>query len=207
FLAEVCATLGDAARAAPLYEALRQHTPSWVHWANAVSLGPAAHRLALLARTLGRDDEAAAHFENAIAEERRVGAQPFLARSLHEYAVLRRRRGHPGDAARAAELLVEARAIAEAIGMAGLVRKIAALDVPESGQAAPSPPEEGVFRRDGDYWTVAYAARTVRLRDVRGFQYLVQLLRGARSGDPGHLPRPAVGVAMISTGAMTARPS
>jgi len=35
----------------------------------------------------------------------------------------------------------------------------------------------GVFRQEGDYWTLGYAGRTVRLRDVKGLHYLLPLLR------------------------------
>lgn len=35
----------------------------------------------------------------------------------------------------------------------------------------------GFFRREGDYWTLVYEGRTVRLRDARGLHYLAPLLR------------------------------
>ncbi|MBI4516178.1 MAG: AAA family ATPase [Deltaproteobacteria bacterium] len=34
-----------------------------------------------------------------------------------------------------------------------------------------------VFRRDGEFWTVAYAGETVRLKDCRGLRYLGQLIQ------------------------------
>jgi len=34
-----------------------------------------------------------------------------------------------------------------------------------------------VFRREGDYWTIAYDAVVVRLKDARGLRYLEPLLR------------------------------
>src|SRR5262245_40891987 len=34
-----------------------------------------------------------------------------------------------------------------------------------------------VFRREGDYWTIAWRGGRCRLRDLRGFHYLAQLLR------------------------------
>ncbi len=34
-----------------------------------------------------------------------------------------------------------------------------------------------VFRREGDYWTIAYDAAVVRLRDAKGLRYLEPLLR------------------------------
>lgn len=35
----------------------------------------------------------------------------------------------------------------------------------------------GLFRCEGDYWTLVYQGRTVRLRDARGLHYLAPLLR------------------------------
>jgi tetratricopeptide (TPR) repeat protein len=37
-----------------------------------------------------------------------------------------------------------------------------------------------VFRREGDYWSVVFEARTVRVRDLKGMRYLARLL-----ADPG----------------------
>jgi tetratricopeptide (TPR) repeat protein len=36
--------------------------------------------------------------------------------------------------------------------------------------------EESVVRREGDYWSVTFEGRTVRLRDVKGLRYLARLL-------------------------------
>jgi hypothetical protein len=38
-----------------------------------------------------------------------------------------------------------------------------------------------VFRHEGDYWTIAYDAAVVRLKDAKGLRYLEPLLR-----QPGH---------------------
>ena len=40
-----------------------------------------------------------------------------------------------------------------------------------------SRPADQVFRRDGDFWTIAYAGKEIRLRDLRGLHYLAALLR------------------------------
>ncbi len=40
--------------------------------------------------------------------------------------------------------------------------------------------EHDIFRREGDYWSVVFAGRTVRVRDLKGIRYLVRLL-----ADPG----------------------
>src|SRR2546426_11605395 len=34
----------------------------------------------------------------------------------------------------------------------------------------------GLFRREGDYWTIAYEGGLVRLKDAKGLHYLGQLL-------------------------------
>jgi hypothetical protein len=36
--------------------------------------------------------------------------------------------------------------------------------------------ETNVFRREGDYWSVVFEGRTVRVRDLKGIRYLAQLL-------------------------------
>jgi hypothetical protein len=58
--------------------------------------------------------------------------------------------------------------------------------------------ERNVFRREGDYWTIVFDGKTVRLRDSKGMHYLAALLRrrgeripsvdlqaAARRGSPG----------------------
>ena len=82
--------------------------------------GPWARVLALLAASLERWDEASAHFEEAIARCRRLGARPYLARTEYEYGRALIARGR--DRARARELIASARAAAEELGMPGLVR-------------------------------------------------------------------------------------
>jgi hypothetical protein len=37
--------------------------------------------------------------------------------------------------------------------------------------------EHGVFRRDGEFWTVEFAGRVVHIRDTAGVRYLAALLR------------------------------
>ena len=39
------------------------------------------------------------------------------------------------------------------------------------------PLAEWRFCREGDFWTIAYDGRLVRLKDAKGMQYLAQLLR------------------------------
>src|SRR5580704_2970829 len=52
-----------------------------------------------------------------------------------------------------------------------------------SGGAASSPPSnvhasrKGVFRREGDYWSVGYGEKSYRLKDSKGLAYIAHLLR------------------------------
>jgi tetratricopeptide (TPR) repeat protein len=191
FLAEACAALDDHARAARVYELLLPSRASWVVWAEGVPVGPVAHSLGLLARCLGRLDDAAGYFEEAIRATREAGAPVFLAQAQTEYAVLLRRRNKEGDRARAEVLLVEAHGTAARLGMMPLAARCAALGSettiggPPAGTPAPRAPSgdaapseaRNVCRCDGDYWTITYAGRTVHLRTMRGLDYLVQLLR------------------------------
>jgi hypothetical protein len=84
-----------------------------------------------------------------------------MARTFGAYARPLERRNAPGDADRADTLGAEALAIAEAIGMRGLCAQLQS-SPPTNGEADAG--TESVFRRDGDYWTLAYAGRTIRLR-------------------------------------------
>jgi hypothetical protein len=56
-------------------------------------------------------------------------------------------------------------------------------------------PEEHVFRREGEYWTIAYDGQVIRLRDAKGLDYLVRLLR-----QPGR-PVPVMELAERGAGA------
>jgi hypothetical protein len=127
-LAEVCAGLQDRRRAALLYEIL---LPACSHFAVVAFFsgfyGSIADRLGLLAATLGRDDQAAAHFEFALQQNVRVGALPFVAQTQYDYARLLFRKGAPGDRERAESLLVEALDMTTRLELHGLHSKLQAL--------------------------------------------------------------------------------
>jgi DNA-binding NarL/FixJ family response regulator len=73
----------------------------------------------MLAATLGEWDRAAAHFERALALNRRMGAATWVAHSAYAYARLERARPG-GDRATADALMAEAAALAERLGLAAL---------------------------------------------------------------------------------------
>jgi DNA-binding CsgD family transcriptional regulator len=136
-LAEVCAFLRDARRAALLYDLLLPATERYVvnpgKPAPAVYHGAVAHYLGLLATTQHRWDEAVRHFEDALALHLRMGARPWQARTQLAYAVMLRERRAPGDRDRALSLMRDALATYEQLGAghaADAVRE--ALETPQA---------------------------------------------------------------------------
>jgi hypothetical protein len=67
--------------------------------------GSAARSLAVLAATMGLDDEADEHFRDALGANARMGARPWLARTQYEYGRMLLARDAPGDRELALDLL------------------------------------------------------------------------------------------------------
>jgi DNA-binding SARP family transcriptional activator len=121
-LSDVCADLGDAERAALLYEKLEPYADvNVVIGLAAVCLGSAASFLGKLADTMGRGDLAAEHFERALAANTDLLAPGCLARTQVDCA----RALGPGR--RADELLDAAGRAAAQLGLGAVARKVAAL--------------------------------------------------------------------------------
>jgi tetratricopeptide (TPR) repeat protein len=117
-MSELAASLGDTLRASQLYELLHACDDRLiVMGTNGPCFGAKTHWLGMLATTMTRWDEAAAHFEDAIATNIRIGARPYLARSQHEYARMLVERNESGDKEKAKELLAEATAMYRELGM------------------------------------------------------------------------------------------
>jgi tetratricopeptide (TPR) repeat protein len=171
-LAEACVLLGDEARGALLYELLLPHGER-----NAVSytqqpFGPAGLRLGMLAGMLGRVEDAERHFATALARCDRLGARAVRARVLYEHAKLLSADREGADAPRAAAMLDEAARLAEDLGMPGILARVSSLgDAPRAAR-----PTDAVFRREGDFWTIAYEGQTLRLKDRKGLGYIAALL-------------------------------
>jgi len=124
YLAEVCADLGDRRRAAVLQGLFTPFADRIIGAGPGVaSRGHGARYLARLAATLGHGDEALRHCATARLAHERMGARPWLAYTLRDEAALRERAGgDPGAARRGA------RELADALGMQGLARELAARD-------------------------------------------------------------------------------
>jgi tetratricopeptide (TPR) repeat protein len=126
-----------------------------------------------------------------LADGDATGAEQSLSEAVRRWNEV----GAPYEAAVARMALAEAHRASGSEHQAVLERQ-AARTILEGIQAAPvAPPgrvEEhdardeqpaasfNVFRREGDYWSVVFEGRTVRLRDLKGMRYLARLL-----ADPG----------------------
>jgi tetratricopeptide (TPR) repeat protein len=181
-VAEACERLGDARRAEVVYRLLEPHAGRAIVIAlSAGCLGSAERHLGLLAMASDRPDTAIAHLDAAVRANRQLGALPLVARAQHDHARALLRRDASGDRAAATVLLREAKATAAALGLEDLVRAVGDLGAARglAGPPVDRPrdwPGHGVFHREGDYWTVAFGDRTVRLRDSKGLRQLARLL-------------------------------
>ena len=152
-LTETCAFLGDAPRAAMLYDLLLPYAGRNLVLANALAcMGSCSYYLGLLAGVLereegrgNREEEATwrspdsslfplpsslsweEHFHEALRMHSRMRARPWLARTQHAYAALLLRRDGLGDRERAALLLARALDTAQALGMQRLGEQIGTL--------------------------------------------------------------------------------
>ena len=127
-LAYVCSYLSDVRRAAILYDLLLPYAPlQCVIGSAAIGTGSALRFLGILASTMSRWEDAAAHFEGALLMNTRIGAKPFVALTQQEYGGMLLKRGQPGDRDKAIEILDRALATANEIGMQGLIRDVTAL--------------------------------------------------------------------------------
>jgi tetratricopeptide (TPR) repeat protein len=80
--------------------------------------------LGLLAHTMGKLDQAAAHFEDSLAFCRKAGYRPELAWTCCDYADTLLQRSEPGDREKATSLLDESLAISSELGMRPLMERV-----------------------------------------------------------------------------------
>jgi hypothetical protein len=218
--AEVCAAVADRQRASLLYELVLPFAQRHVVFlGGALSWGSVARLLGLLATTLGRWQEAAAHFEAALTANRRLGARVWVAHTQCAYGAMLAQQA--SDPLLARYCLEQAAFTAQVLGMRPLAerasRLLQALPTEPIAAAAPGPratagsesdkTPSALFYREGDFWTIGSAEALVRLRATKGLHLLDRLLRspgqefhvldlaldtGARSGDAEEGPRAAL---------------
>lgn len=181
YAADACGALGHAAVAEPLYELILPHgTRFAVDAIGAACYGSMSRPLGVLATVLGRRSDAVAHFEAAITAHRACGALALVAETLHDHgaALIAFGDDSPGHA-----ILDESRGLYRSLGMERRADLVIAATSDTSAEVAPV--GQNIFQREGDYWTLRYAGRTVRVADSKGLRDIAALL--ARPGRELHV--------------------
>jgi tetratricopeptide (TPR) repeat protein len=186
FLPEVVRYLNDKESAAILYDKLLPYADRNPMSAPEAMTGSLARGLGILSATQERWADADEHFKSAMTINDRMGAKPWLTRTQYDYARMLLSRDAPGDQDLAVDSMRRAQAKAAEIGMTALLDDIAAslertgvpTAVSTSSEAAPtgSPVAHHLFRKEGEYWSVAYERDRFRLKDTKGLRYLAALL-------------------------------
>lgn len=161
-LAETVGHLGAHPLAEWAYSQLLPYRSRFVvEGIGAASRGSVERHLGVLAAVLGDRDEAAAHFEAALASNERIGATLLAARTLRDAGIAL---DDPALLARSHDLYA----------VLGVEHRAAELE--RTGAGASAVAELHVFRRDGEMWTVGYRSKTIQLRDSKGLRDLGRLL-------------------------------
>jgi class 3 adenylate cyclase len=136
-ISRACARLGDAERAASLYELLLPYDGTAVVAGRAAACnGPVSLYLGNLALTMSRTADAIRHLEQAVELATRMGDRPFLAQSWQGLAAALLARGAAGDRERALELLGRVLETGQELGMRALVEEGLALRLEAQGLSA-----------------------------------------------------------------------
>lgn len=179
-LAEVARSLDDDRSARVLYELLLPYAHRNAYSPPDLCTGSVSRPLGILAWTAGRPEESERHFLEALEANARMGALPWLAHTQYGYARMLLDRATGDDRARAHDLLSEALTACRTLGMAALEQMVVALvgKGAQQPEQAPQPraAARGVFRREGDLWTIAFDGHGFRLRDAKGLRYIHRLL-------------------------------
>jgi class 3 adenylate cyclase len=138
FLGEACALLRDEDHARTLHALLDPLAEHNVVTGPIVPYGAVSRQVALLAATLGRQNEAVHRFEAALAMNGRMGMRHALALTQIDYADFLVARDNPGDRLRALELLNRALETARELSMKLEVERGLALKLRLQGVAPAS---------------------------------------------------------------------
>ena len=123
-LADLCAFLGDAPRAAELEQLLRPHAGRIIVSGEAWTCYGAADRaLGVLAATRQNWGAAETHFRHALERNTALGSPPWLAKTQFGFAEMLLRRGGPGDTELARHLLSKVLSTAGQLGMVRLAAR------------------------------------------------------------------------------------
>ena len=119
FLADTAHELHDLHAATVLYDLLAPFAHLNAANADELATGSVSRPLGVLAATLARWDDAARHFEAALAHNAAMGARPWVAHTRHGYGSMLLARGGAADSERGRALLASA---GEEYGELGMTR-------------------------------------------------------------------------------------
>ncbi len=161
--------------------------------------GKVSRAEAVVAAAEGKYQEAEAQFEKSIQSFRRYHVPIEEAEALHYWG---RALNASGEHGRANEKLDAAIEIYRRCGAGERWVQLVEADRPsspartEGGDHSADAPGQSIFRKEGDYWTIAHEGKAWRLKDAKGFHYVAHLL-----GHPGEEIR-ALDLAALSGGAV-----
>jgi tetratricopeptide (TPR) repeat protein len=181
-LGEVSSWVDDAVHAELVHEALAPFADRIAFTPPGACTGSVARPLGLVAGCTDRWSDAEGYFEQALNRHAAMGAGSWTARTACDWAEVLIRRGRPRDRDQAQSLLTGAFGTARELGMSMLEARAQTLAKRVPSRATPVPPKmptasSSVFRREGEYWSVAYESDAFRLKDSKGLRYLARLLR------------------------------
>jgi tetratricopeptide (TPR) repeat protein len=177
-LPEVAEALNDTERAAEMFELLRPFAHLHAYSPPELGLGSAGRYAGIAALVAGRPEDAVALLEQALQQNEAMGARPWAAHTMYDLARALTARDQEGDARRAHGLLRSCSELSGALEMLVLEMKVASRQ--EEGASPSAPAGTHAFLREGEYWSILYDGRTLRLKDSKGLRYLSRMLT-----DPG----------------------
>jgi hypothetical protein len=194
-VAEAASLCGEREWVLLLYEKLKPFDGLNVvmSWGSAFD-GAVSHYLALLAHALEDRETARAHFEAALVANRSIDCPPLLARTKWHYANMLLQDHKPENTARGLRHLYDAIGVFDRLGMTGyLEQSQTVLEMTAEGvrfdqggrgeivgamsSRTTAEMNEFIFRREVDFWTIAFERRMLRVRHTRGLAMLAVLLQ------------------------------
>jgi tetratricopeptide (TPR) repeat protein len=170
-LGQMALTAGDPGLATRCYDALVEYSDACATLGLLGSCwcGPVAYWLGMLARGLGRLEEATAHVEKALQIAVLMGARPYIARIHASAADIAH---DAGDDELAAEHAAQAAALMQELALRP-VRMVPARTTPPA-VTAPGPGFS--MQLSGEIWNVEYGGRSATIRDTKGLRMLAELI-------------------------------
>jgi hypothetical protein len=177
FLAEAIALCGPEVSCRRARDVLAPHAERH-HVGGHVSVsydGPILRSMALLDAALGETDRALDALRRARTRVEAAALRPWVARLDYDVARTHAKAGRQGESQAPA---ASAAALAEELGMTGLLRRARALLASPAPEARTPEPKRAPFAlsSDGDAWRVAYGSTSFTVRDSRGVRLLSRLV-------------------------------